>query len=184
MIEAGDLEKGLIIKVDKQLFKVLDYEFMKMGRGIAHVKASLKNLKTGNIIKKTFRSTERLEEVELSYQSATFLYKDRKSAVFLRDGKRISFPLEEIGDKVYYLTERLEVKIIYLDETPYSIELPIKVDLKVIDTPPYIKGATVASNTKLATLETGLKVKVPMFIKPGDVIRVNTETGEYTERIK
>ena len=186
MVKVLDLEKGDIIRLDNQFWKVIKSENSTFGRGRGHIKLSLKNLKTGNLVKKVFRPEEEVKEAEVESKPAIFIYKDRKSAVFLINNKRLSIPLEEVGNKIFYLKEskpEQEVKIIYINNNPYSVELPAKVDLRVIDSPPSIKGDTIASNNKQVVLETGLKIKVPMFIKKGDLVRVNTETGDYSERV-
>ncbi len=179
-----DLEKGDLIKLENEIYEVLDKEFFKPGKGAPVIRTKLKNYLTGKIIDRNFRNNETFELIELEFKPASFLYKDKRSAVFvLKDSnQRISFPLEAVQDKLYYLTPEIECEIVYYEEKPIGLKIPVKVALKVVEAPPAVKGNTVTSATKTVTLETGLKINVPIFIKEGEKIIINTETGEYCER--
>ena len=123
--------------------------------------------------------------VELEIKPAKFLYCDRHSAVFeLENKERVNLPLEEVEDKIKYLSQNSEANILFLEEKPFALQLPPKVSLKVVEAPPALKGNTVSGATKTVKLETGLKINVPIFISEGEKIIVNTETGEYVERDK
>ena len=186
MISTSDFEKGTVIKVNGESWQIVNFEFYKPGKGGAVMRTKLKNFQTGKVLQKTFRSGDKFEEIKVEYQSAFYLYSDRKSAVFqLKDSKeRISFPLEKIKELIQFLKERSEVSIVFLDEKPININIPTKVELKVIEAPPTIKGNTVSGATKTVTLETGIKINTPIFIKDGDILIINTETISYVARAK
>lgn len=186
MISTSDFEKGMIIKVEGQPWQILKFQFYKPGKGGAVMRTELKNFQTGKVLQKTFRSGDKFEEIEVDYQPAIYLYSDRKSSVFqLKNSKqRINFDLEKTKDLIQFLKEKGEVSIVFLDEKPININIPTKVELKVIEAPPAIKGNTVSGATKTVTLETGLKINAPIFIKEGEVLIINTETTSYVARAK
>jgi elongation factor P len=186
MISTTDFEKGMVIRINNEPWQIINFEFYKPGKGGAVIRTQLKNFKTGKAIEKTFRSGDRFEEVEIDYQDALFLYADRKSAVFQlkKSRERISFDLEKVQDQIKFLKEKTEVSIIFLDEKPISIKIPIKMELLVTEAQEAIKGNTVSGAIKTVTLENGLKINTPLFIKEGDAIIINTETGQYVERAK
>ena len=180
-----DIHKGMGVKWKGEYYIIIDFKHTHMGRGGANIRIKMKNLKTGRVINQNFKDTDELEEVRLERVPATFSYSTGDTYVFYNNEtyEEIHFTKEHIGDDIYYLKEGLEVNLLYADEELLGIELPNFVDLKVVDTPPGYKGDTVSAGTKPAVLETGLKINVPMFINPGDVIRIDTRTGEYIERI-
>ena len=186
MISTSDFEKGMVINVNGEPWQIVNFQFYKPGKGGAVMRTELKNFQTGKVLEKTFRSGDKFKEIEIEYQSAFYLYSDRKSAVFqLKNNKeRISFPLEKVKEFIQFLKERSEVSIVFLDEKPININIPTKVDLKVIEAPPAIKGNTVSGATKTVTLETGIKINTPIFIKEGDTIIINTETISYVARVQ
>lgn len=186
MISTSDFEKGMVIKVNGEPWQIINFEFYKPGKGGAVMRTKLKNFLTGKVVEKTFRSGDKFEEVEIDYQNALYLYADRKSAVFLlkNNQQRISFDLEKVQDLIKFLKEKTEVSVIFIEEKPVSIKIPIKVELLVIEAPDAIKGNTVSGALKTVTLENGLKIKTPLFIKKGDKIIINTESGQYVERAK
>jgi len=184
MISTSNFEKGLIIKIGDQAWQINNYEYVNPGKGPAFFRTTLKNFKTGKTVVKTFRSGEKFETMDVEYLEGTYLYSDRKSAVFLaKNSERISLALELVSEKIPYLKEKSEVKLVSLEGKVISVQVPPKVNLKVIEAPISIKGNTAGAVTKVVTLETGLKVTVPIFIKEGDILRINTETGQYTERM-
>jgi len=184
MVSTSDFEKGMVIKMDNEPWQIIDYQFVHPGKGSAFVRTTLKNLKTNKVLDKSFKSGERFEEVEFEYKKALYLYKDRKNAVFSlkNNGQRVSLPLENVENEVAYLKEQAVIDLIYIGGELSGLNIPKKVALKVIEAPPAIKGDTVTGTTKTVTLETGLKVNAPIFIKEGETILVNTETGEYAGR--
>ena len=184
MISTSDFEKRMVIKVNGEPWQIVNFEFYKPGKGGAVMRTKLKNFQTGKILEKTFRTGDKFEEVEIEYQPALYLYSDKKSSIFqLKNNKeRINFDLEKTKDLIQFLKERTEVSIIFLDEKPININIPPKVELKVTEAIPTIKGNTVTGAIKTVTMETGLKIKTPIFIKNGDILIINTETGEYVSR--
>jgi len=186
MISTSDFEKGMVIKVNGEPWQIVNFEFYKPGKGGAVMRTKLKNFQTSKVLEKTFRSGDKFEEIEVDYRPALYLYSDRKSSVFqLKDNnERISFSLEKTKDLIQFLKEKSEVSIVFLDEKPININIPTKVELKVIEAPPAIKGNTVSGAIKTVVLETGLKINTPIFIKEGDILIINTETISYVARAK
>jgi elongation factor P len=184
MVSTSDFEKGMVIKMDNDPWQIVDFQFVHPGKGSAFVRMTLKNLKTNKVLEKSFKSGERFEEIEFEYKKAIYLYKDRKNTVFnlKKDGQRVSLPLENVENEVAYLKEQSVVDLIYIGGELNGLNIPKKVALKVIEASPAIKGDTVTGSTKTVTLETGLKINTPIFIKEGEMILVNTETGEYAGR--
>ena len=186
MVSTSDFEKNMVIKVNGEPWQIVNFEFYKPGKGGAVMRTKLKNFQTGKVIDKTFRSGDKFQEIEIEYQPALYLYSDRKSSVFqLKNNKeRINFDLEKTKDLIQFLKEKSEVSIIFLDEEPININIPPKVELKVIEAMPAIKGNTVTGAIKTVTMETGLKINTPIFIKKEDVLIINTETKEYVSRVQ
>ena len=186
MVSTSDFEKGMVIKVNNEPWQIINFEFYKPGKGGAIMRTQLKNFLTGKVVEKTFHSGDRFEEIEIDYQDALYLYADRKSAVFQlkNNQQRISFDLEKVQDSTKFLKEKSEVSIVFIDEKPVSIKIPIKIELLVTEAPDAVKGNTVSGALKTVTLENGLKINTPLFIKEGDWIIINTETGQYVERAK
>lgn len=185
MISTSDFEKGMVIKVNGEPWQIVNFEFYKPGKGGAVMRTELKNFQTGKVVEKTFRSGDKFEDVEVDHHTAFYLYSDRKLSVFQlkNSNERINFDLEKTKDLIQFLKEKSEVSIVFLDEKPININVPTKVELKVIEAPPSIKGNTVSGAIKTVTLETGLKINTPIFIKEGDILIINTETKKYVSRI-
>ncbi|MFH1401760.1 MAG: elongation factor P [Parcubacteria group bacterium] len=185
MISTSDFEKGMILKIDSQPWMIADFSFMNPGKGGAVYRMKLKNLKSGNFIERTFKSGEEFETMELEYKKATYLYSDKRNSVFLVPdaNQRISLPLETVQDKIGFIKQNSEVKLMYVDAELLSVEIPIKVELRVIEAEQAIKGNTATNTLKKIKVETGIELDAPMFIETGDVIRINTETGKYAERV-
>lgn len=186
MISTSEFEKGMVIKIDNTPWQIINFEFYKPGKGGAVMRTQLKNFLTGKVLEKTFRSGDRFEEIDINYQNALYLYADRKSAVFQleKSQQRINLDLEKVQDSIKYLKEKSEVSIISIEDKPISIKIPIKIELLVKEAPEAIKGNTVSGAMKTVILENGLEINTPLFIKEGDLIIINTETGQYTERAK
>jgi elongation factor P len=185
MISTSDFQKGLILDIDGQPWLIADFSYMNPGKGGAVYRMKLKNLKSGKFVERTFKSGEEFETMEKEYKDATYLYSDRKNSVFLtkNDKQRLSIPLELAQDKVKYITQNSDVKLLYVNNELLSVEIPIKVDLKVVEAEQSVKGNTATNVMKKAKVETGIEIDVPMFIEAGDIISVNTETGEYGGRV-
>lgn len=183
MITTSDFTKGTIIKLNGSYYEITDYQSVNMGRRATFTRTTLKNLENGKTLQKSFRPGEELEEVDHDRRDAKFLYKDRKSAVFLADKERINVPLEVIEDNVLFLKENMELDLLFAEGKFLKIILPPKVELKVVSAPPAMKGNTAGAATKTVVLETGLEIVTPEFINEGDIIKVSTETKQYSERV-
>ncbi len=164
---------------------VLDYTHTKMGRGTANIKVKVRNLKTGAIVERTFISGAAVEEAEVNRRRAQYLYSDDTRAHFMdpKSFEQFSIPLNVSENARRFLPEGAEGEILFFKNESLTVELPLKVVLKVAEAGPSEKGDTRSAATKEAVLETGYKLQVPMFIRVGDVVRVNTETGKYVERV-
>jgi elongation factor P len=184
MISTNDFKNGMAIEYDGELLEVIYFQHVKPGKGGAFVRTKLKNLLTGAIFEKTFRAGEKVEQAILETKKVQFLYKD-EHYIFMDTSTYEQYSLDEqqIGDKKYYLQENMELTVVFYKGKAISIELPTFIEAKVVKTEPGVKGDTVSSSFKPAEIETGAKVQVPLFIEIGDVIRVDTRTGEYITRV-
>lgn len=185
MIESGQLKKGMCIIFRNDPHLVVDKTFVSPGKGSAFTRAKLKNLKTGAVLEFTFKSGEKIEEAEVHTLEFQYLYQQGKNFFFMnpRNYEQISLSEDIIGNFKHFLKEGETYKIMIWENQPVSLIPPLKVTLKVIETEAGAKGNTVTGATKPAKTETGLIVQVPLFIKTGDNIVVNSETGEYVGRI-
>jgi elongation factor P len=185
MISTNDFRTGLTIEVDGEIYVVIDFQHVKPGKGAAFVRSKLKNLRTGAVIDRTFRAGEKIPRAHLDRREMQFLYRDGDSFVFMDNETydQISLSEEQLGENVKFLKENMNIYLLTHQGEIIGIELPNFVELKVVETEPGVRGDTVTGGTKPATLETGLVVQVPLFVEVGDVIRVDTRTGEYLERV-
>ncbi len=186
MINATQIRRGMVIILDGVLYKVHEATHITPGRWKAMVQTKLRNLKDGSISDYRFRSEDRVEQAFLEETEMEFLYKIDDEAVFmnLENFEQIRLPSEVIGDAVNYLVPNIVFTIETHEGKPVGIRPPLTVDLRVVRTDPFMKGATQSASSKPATLETGLVVTVPQFIKEGDIIRVDTREDKYIERVK
>jgi len=185
MIDVNDLRKGVTFEINNELFKVLDYHFNKPGRGNATIRIKGRNLLTGATIERTFSSGERVQDVRLDYRNVQFLYSDDNLLHFM-DMETFEQPTisrDLLGDLSDFLKEGVEVKLTFYQSKPIDAELPTTVDLKVIKADAAVKGDTATGVTKRVTTETGYNANVPMFVSEGDIIRIDTRTGEYVTRV-
>ena len=185
MIDANALRKGVTFELDGQLFKVLDYHHNKPGRGSATIRIKARNMLTGANIEKTFNSGQNVQDVRLDYHNVQFLYSDGEFYHFM-DNETFEQPalkVDALGDSAQYLTEGMEVKVTFYNGDAIDVELPTSVDLEVTESELAIRGDTATGVTKKVTVQTGLVVQVPNFVNVGDVIRVDTRTGEYLTRV-
>lgn len=183
MLVVSELRAGAIYEQDGQLLQVMSYEHIKLGRGSATIKVKVKNLRSGATSEKSFINGAKVNDVQVLKKELQFLYKDGEAAYFMYPDtfEQIAIPLKIIEGEAF-LQEGGTYMISFLDEEPLSVVLPPKVDLKVTETAPGVKGNSASNVFKDALLENGIKVKVPLFINEGDKIRVDTRTGAYTER--
>ncbi len=179
-----DFRRGMVIKMEGKRYQVVDFQHVMLGRGQAFVKAKLKNVETGQVLERTIRESDIFEEVELRERDATFSYIQGDNYVFYdtENYEEIVLNKETIKDALPYLKEGQEVKVQYIEGNPINIVLPTTVVLEVVETDPGVRGDTASGGSKPAKLETGLVVKVPLYIKIGEKIKVDTRTGEYVER--
>lgn len=180
----SDFRRGLKIEWEGKPFEVIEFQHTKVAQGQATVRTKLRDLTTGRVIEANFRSGEKFEKPDLQEKEMQYLYKEGDRFVFmdLEDYDQIYISEEEVGGAAKFMPENLQVKVLYYKGRVIGIELPNVVELKVIQTEPGVKGDTVGTATKPATLETGAVIQVPLFIQEGDVIKVDTRTGEYLER--
>ncbi|MGC8833735.1 MAG: elongation factor P [Armatimonadota bacterium] len=186
MIDTSDFRNGLSIVVDGQVFTIVEWQHVKPGKGGAFVRTKLKNVRTGAVIDRTFRAGEKFEQAILDRRKMQYLYSTGDEYIFMdtEDYEQISIPKSLVGDQAKYLKEGLEVEVLTHEGTVLGIELPFFLDLTVVDTDPGLRGDTASGGSKPATLETGAVVQVPLFINIGDVIKVDTRTDTYLERVK
>lgn len=185
MIDVNELRGGVTFELDGQLYKVLEYSHHKPGRGKATIRVKIRDLRSGVLVEKTFNSSDKVQDVRLDYRMAQYLYREGDLLTFM-DNETYEQPAihsSVLGDSVQYLTEGLEVKLTFNGPEPLEVELPTAVDLKVTESETDVKGDTATGATKSVTTETGVKVKVPLFVKAGDTIRVDTRNGEYLTRV-
>lgn len=184
MINVTDARKGATVEMDGELYQVLDFEHIKMGRGSAQVRLKLRNVRGGHTIDKSFQATAKLGRARIEKQQVQYLYNDSDLYYFMNTETYDQKPLNrnQVGDAVNYLAENATCDLLTYGDEPIGIELPASVVLTVAETEPGIKGDTATGATKPAKLETGLTVQVPLFINPGDRLKVDTRSAQYLER--
>ena len=185
MISTGDLRKGVVIELDNELWQILDYHHIKMGRGSAQVRIKLRNVKKGSIVERSFQAGDKWPRARLDRRQVQFLYRDGDDYHFMDTESYDQFHLngEQLGDAVLYLTDGMNVDRTTYEGETIGVELPITVDLRVLETEPGYAGDTATGARKPATVATGLVVQVPLFVSEGDTIRIDTRTGEYQTRV-
>lgn len=185
MVSTNELKNGMTIVIDKTLYIVTWFQHVKPGKGGAFVKTKLKNLKMGGVIDKTFRAGEELEKAYLEQKPMEYLYQDGESYWFMNTSNYEQHPFARkvVGEGIKFLKENTKVKVTYYKDKVVGIELPNFVELEVVETEPGFKGDTVTGGYKPATLETGAVLQVPLFVKVGDVLKVDTRAGEYIQRV-
>jgi elongation factor P len=183
-IQATRLRKGMLIKFEDGLYRILDLHHITPGNKRAHVLCKMRDIRTGRLVDNKFRSEDDVERATLDEHEMQFLYREGDLFHFMNTAnyEQVHLSDEVLGDSAQYLLPEALITVEFYDTEPVGIHLPLTVDLKVVDTVPGIKGATAAAQVKPATLETGLVVNVPSFINEGDLVRINTETGEYLGR--
>ncbi|KAA0549457.1 elongation factor P [Bacillus sp. BGMRC 2118] len=184
MISVNDFRTGLTIEVDGGIWRVLDFQHVKPGKGAAFVRSKLRNLRTGAIQEKTFRGGEKVAKAQIENRTMQYLYANGDQHVFMdtQSYEQTELPASSIEYELKFLKENMNVSIQTYNHETIGVELPNTVELKVVETEPGIKGDTASGGTKPAILETGLSVQVPFFINEGDVLIVNTEDGKYVSR--
>ena len=186
MISITDLKSGATFKDKGQIFEVTEYSHKKMGRGSANIKIKAKNLRTGESVQKTYMSGAKVEEAEVSKIKLQFLYKDHESLIFMNSNTFEQFPIKSLlmGESAKLLKEGESYDVLVSENVVLVVQLPNLLAFKISETGPGVKGDTVSNVYKPATLENGMEIKVPMFIKNGDVVKIDTRTKEYVERVR
>ena len=184
-IDTSQFKNGLKIVLDGEPFSITYFQHVKPGKGGAFVRTKVKNLKSGRVLDRTFRSGEKVDEADTLDRRMQYLYQDGDQRVFMdsKDYEQIPFSREQVGEGVKYLKENLEVDVLFWNGNPINIEIPSFIEAEITQCEPGLKGDTASGSTKPATLETGAVVQVPLFIKEGETIRVDTRTGAYVERV-
>lgn len=184
MLNQGDIKVGVLVQISNEPYMVIKTDHNKTAQRRAVLKTKLKNLVNGSMLEKSFQQGEKIEEAETETKTANYQYKTETEASFMDNEtfEQSSLSLEQIGDKVNYLKEGMDVDIFYFQGKPVALKLPIKIGLKVISAPPGVRGNSAGSVTKTVEVETGAQINVPMFIDEGETVIVNTDTGEYVGR--
>jgi elongation factor P len=186
MSDTSDFRNGLIIKFKNDLYSIVEFQHVKPGKGGAFVRSTLKNLKTGKVLDNTFRAGEGVEVVRVEKRKYQYLYREGNFLVCMDNDtyEQINIAMELFGDGVDFLKESEEVDILFNGVEIINVEIPIFVNLKVVETEPGFRGDTATGANKPAKLETGATVNVPLFINEGDVLKIDTRVGGYVERVK
>lgn len=184
MISVNDLKTGLTIETDGGIWRVVDFQHVKPGKGAAFVRSKLRNLRSGAIQEKTFRAGEKVGKAQIDNRKMQYLYADGNSHVFMDNNTydQVEFQADQLEHELQFLQENMNVTIIMYEGETLGVQLPKTVELQVTESEPGIKGDTATGATKEATLETGLTIQVPLFINQGDVLVINTDEGEYVSR--
>ncbi|MDO8570534.1 MAG: elongation factor P [Candidatus Daviesbacteria bacterium] len=186
MLNVNELRNGAVFKEDKDIFQVINFEHLKMGRGSGNIKLKVRNLKTNSVTEKSFITGARVEEADVEKKKTQYLYQDGEVLYFMDpvSFEQFSLPLSVAADSARFLKEGLEVNLIVADDQALGMEIPNSLIYEIIETGPGERGNTVSNVYKDAKLDNGLLVKVPMFMKVGDRVKIDTRTGQYVERVK
>jgi len=186
LISTADFRNGAKLELDGEPFVIIEFQHVKPGKGGAFVRTKIKSLRTGNVIDRTFRSGEKLDTPNLEEKTMQYLYETGDEYFFMDNETYEQMPLtsEQLGDGKDWLKENMEIKVLYHNGLPIGVEVPMFVELRIVQTEPGVRGDTASGGTKPAKLETGAVVKVPLYMEEGEVIKVDTRTGEYIERVK
>jgi elongation factor P len=183
--DTSDIRKGLKIMMDGAPYTVVEFQFVKPGKGAAFTRTKIKNLLTGAVLERNFRSGEKFEPANVEIKSMQYLYKDADSFVFMDTTTydQVQIPAETIGETANFMPENLGVEVLFYDERAVGVTLPNFIELPIMETDPGFRGDTATGTTKPARIGTGATVNVPLFINVGDIVRIDTRSGEYLERV-
>lgn len=186
MYETSDIRKGLKIQIDGEPYVVVDFQFVKPGKGTAFTRTRIKSLLTGNVLDRTYRSGEKFEPANVEERQMQFLYKDGENFCFMDNTSYEQAYISEdlLGDDAKFMPDNLTVTVLTFNDKAIGVTLPTFVELEITEVEPGVRGDTATGATKLATLSTGAQINVPLFINQGDWLRIDTRTGEYVERVK
>ncbi|GAV22382.1 elongation factor P [Carboxydothermus pertinax] len=185
MISTNDFRTGLTIELDGDVYQVIEFQHVKPGKGSPFVRSKLRNLITGAVVEKTFNAGEKVPKAHVDRREVQYLYNDGDNFYCMDMETYDQFPLtrEQFGDAINYVKENTNLWVLFFKDKVIGVELPNFVELKVVDTPPGIKGDTASGGSKPATLETGYVVQVPFFVEVGDVLQIDTRSGQYIKRV-
>ena len=184
MISTNQFKVGMTIRYEGETYRIAEYQHVKPGKGGAFVRTKLRNIVTGALIDRTFRPEQKFEQLRTESRPMTYIYDDSDQMVFMdsESYEQLAMPKSTLADRFDLVTVNMQVDVVYIDGDPFDVELPTFVDLKVTETAAGVRGDTVSGGSKEAVLETGAAIQVPLFIEPGDVVRVDTRTREYVTR--
>ena len=184
MISTNQFKVGMTIRYEGETYRIAEYQHVKPGKGGAFVRTKLRNVVTGALVDRTFRPEQKFEQLRTESRPMTYIYDDADQMVFMdsESYEQLALPKSALADRFDLVTVNMQVDVVYIDEEPFDVELPTFVDLKVNETAAGVRGDTVSGGSKEAVLETGAVVQVPLFVEPGDVVRVDTRTREYVTR--
>ena len=184
MISSNDFRTGVTVEIDGNVWQVVDFQHVKPGKGAAFVRAKLKNLQTGAVVERTFNAGEKLPRARVERKEMQYLYASDGMYNFMDNEtyEQVAMSEEQLGDARKFLKENMNIGVMYFQEAVIGVDLPVSVELKVVETDPGIRGDTATGGTKQAKLETGHVVRVPLFIEAGETLRIDTRTGDYLER--
>ncbi len=185
MISTNDLRTGVTIELDGDVMAVVEFQHVKPGKGAAFVRTRLKNVKTGNVVERTFRAGEKVPRANLEKKEMQYMYGSGDEYHFMDQETydQVAITAEKLGEATKWLKESMVIEVVMYQGTIIGIDLPNFVELKIVDTPPGVKGDTASGGGKPATLETGAVVSVPFFVNVDDVVRIDTRTGQYLDRV-
>ena len=185
-VSTTEFRNGLKIEIDGEPYVIVEFQHVKPGKGGAFVRTKFKSLKSGNVTDKTFRAGEKVDVPNLEEKTMQYLYAADKDRVFMDTStyEQVSLNEKQLGDSINYLKENMEIKVLYHKEQPINIDVPMFVELAIAKTDPGVRGDTASGGSKPATLESGAVIKVPLYLNEGDVIKVDTRTGTFIERVK
>ena len=185
MVSAGDFRNGLTIEYEGNVYQIIEFQHVKPGKGAAFVRTKLKNIKSGGVVEKTFRPTEKCAQAHIERKEMQYLYSDGDLYHFMdvETYDQIALSNDQVGDTLKFVKENEMVKILSHNNEVFAMEPPLFVELEITETEPGFKGDTSTGATKPATVETGALVYVPLFVEIGDVIKIDTRTGEYSKRV-
>ncbi len=185
MIDAGELRRGWVLRMDGALCQIIDFQHQKIGRGSANVRLKVRDVRSGATTDRSFQASKRFERVILDTHKVQFLYQDASGFHFMdmETYEDMTLSADAVGDAADYLTDGLDLEITSFEGSPLGVELPINIDIEVVETEPGVRGDTATGATKMARVATGLEVQVPLFVETGDVLRIDSRSGEYQTRV-
>jgi len=185
-VSTAEFRNGLKLEIDGEPYVIVEFQHVKPGKGGAFVRTKIKSLRTGNVIDRTYRSGEKVDVPELEEKTMQYLYAADKDRIFMDTSsyEQMSMSEQQLGNSINYLKENMEIKVLYYKGQPINIDVPMFVELAIAKTEPGVRGDTASGGSKPATLETGAAVKVPFYLNEGDVVKIDTRTGTFIERVK